>query len=139
MAYFKNPQLSDEDKTSRINAAGIINITLENLWRDAYVALSRGDYTLWNRKLDAVWLILGGDVKKSSNEEKKFNAMELKIYETGSLSNKKVGFESTKPDESSKRAIQYRLLMEKSLFLRRLQNSQGKGTAYISEDEDDFD
>jgi hypothetical protein len=42
-------------------------------------------------------------------------------------------------EDSEKRAFQYRFLMEKSLFLRRLQNAQGKGTAYHSEDEDDFD
>ena len=36
-------------------------------------------------------------------------------------------------------AKQYLLLKEKSLFLRRLQNTQGKGTAYVSEQDDDFD
>jgi len=35
-------------------------------------------------------------------------------------------------------ALQYLLLNKKSLFLRRLQNQQGKGTAYATYD-DDFD
>ena len=41
--------------------------------------------------------------------------------------------------ESEKIALQYLILNKKNLFLRRLQNKQGKGTAYSSDDEDDID
>jgi hypothetical protein len=129
----------EEDKTSRINAAGIINISLENLWRDAYSALSKGNLVLWNRKLDSIWIILGGDVKKGSEEDIKYDKMDLQLYLTGSLNHKTIGFEKHTPNESINMAKQYLLLKEKSLFLRRLQNSQGKGTAYLDERDDDFD
>lgn len=129
----------DEEKLSRLNAAGIINVTLENLWRDCYSAMARGNLVLWNRKLDSIWVLLGGDVKKGDTEDTSFNALDMKIYKTGSLSHKKTGFEKLQEKENINIAHQYLLLKEKSLFLRRLQNNQGKGTAYKSEDEDDMD
>ena len=129
----------DEDKISRINAAGIINITIENLWRDVFSAMSRGDLVTWNRKLDAVWGILGGDQKEGDEVDTAMNKLNLQIYETGTLNHKKSGFKDLDKDEPEKIALQYLLLNKKNLFLRRLQNKQGKGTAYQSEDTDDMD
>ncbi len=129
----------EEEKISKINAAGIINVTIENLWRDAFISMSKGDLVTWNRKLDSIWSILGGDVKEGEVEDKDMGALNLKIYETGSLNHKKVGFQKLKEDESTKMALQYILLNKKNLFLRRLQNKQGKGTAYKSDDTDDMD
>lgn len=139
MAWTKDVNTKPDEKTSRINAAGIINISLENLWRDCYLAMSRGDLVLWNRKLDAIWIILGGDCKKDGDEDKECTKLNLKIYNTGKLNHKSIGFEKAKEDESILAAQQYLLLKEKSLFLRRLQNSQGKGTAYETGDDYDFD
>ena len=130
---------SEEERISKINAAGIINVTIENIWRDIFVAMAQGNLTLWNRKLDAIWGILGGDVKEGEVEDTNMAALNLKIYETGSLNHKKSGFQKLKDDESEKMALQYLLLNKKNLFLRRLQNKQGKGTAYAFEDRDDMD
>ena len=130
---------SEEERISKINAAGIINVTLENLWRDIFVAMAQGNLTLWNRKLDAIWGILGGDVKEGEVEDNDMEALNLKIYNTGSLNHKKSGFQKLEGDESEKMALQYLLLNKKNLFLRRLQNKQGKGTAYAFEDRDDMD
>lgn len=136
MDYKKNSFQDEEAKMSRFNSAGLINATLERLWVDSYNAMSSGNYTLWNTKLDSIWAILGGDVRKDGTEDKKMQTISLEIYETGSLKSKTgVGFNKvTNPDNS----IQYQRLLEKSLFLRRLQNKQGKGTAYASDDEDDW-
>jgi len=141
MAYKKdyNQELDDETMQSRINSAGIINITLENLWRDCYSSMAKGDLVTWNRKLDAVWAILGGDVKEGDDVDKKMQEIDLKIYETGTLNHKKTGFQKLGDGEAEKMALQYLLLKNKSLFLRRLQNKQGKGTAYVNEDYEDFD
>ena len=130
---------TEEERISKINAAGIINITIENLWRDIFVSMSKGDLVTWNRKLDAIWGILGGDQEEGDDKDKKMEALNLKIYNTGSLSHKKVGFQKLKDDEAEKMALQYLLLNKKNLFLRRLQNKQGKGTAYAGEDRDDMD
>lgn len=130
---------SEEERISKINAAGIINITLENLWRDVFLAMSNGNLVTWNRKLDAIWGILGGDQLEGDTEDKNMETLNLKIYNTGSLNHKKSGFQKLESKESEKMALQYLLLNKKNLFLRRLQNKQGKGTAYQSDDRDDMD
>ena len=56
---------------------------------------------------------------------------------TGSLRTK-IGKGFNKTDNPNN-ALQYQLLLKKNLFLRRLQNKQGKGTAYENPDMDDFD
>lgn len=134
---WKNNTEDEESKMSKFNSAGLINATLERLWVDSHNAMTIGNYVLWNTKLDAIWTILGGDVKEGSDDDKKFQELSLKIYESGSLRGKiGIGFNKK---ENPDNTIQYQHLMRKSLFLRRLQNSQGKGTAYASDDEDDFD
>ena len=135
---WKNPGYVDEEtKLSKFNAAGLISTTLEKLWVDCHNAMSSGNYILWNTKLDSIWTILGGDVKEDSPDDKNFNEISLRIYKIGSLKGKiGIGFnKKVNPDNST----QYQHLIKKSLFLRRLQNRQGKGTAYASDDEDDFD
>ncbi len=130
---------AEEERISKINAAGIINVTIENIWRDVFLAMAKGNLVTWNRKLDAIWGILGGDQEDDDDVDKKMEALNLKIYNTGGLSHKKVGFKKLEEDESTKMALQYLLLNKKNLFLRRLQNKQGKGTAYQSDDRDDMD
>lgn len=139
MAWKDVNQEVDEEKLSRINAAGLINITLENLWKDCYNAMADGNLVRWNRKLDAIWTNLGGDVKEGEAADKKMEEIDSKIYKTGSLNHKKTGFQKADENESTIMSLQYLHLKEKALFLRRLQNKQGKGTAYTSEDDDDFD
>ncbi len=135
---WKQPELGDEEnKTSKINAAGLINSTLERLWLDCYNAMSVGDYSKWNTKLDAVWSILGGDCKKGETQDEDMTKLNLEIYEKGSLKAKTgSGFNKV---SNPNNAVQYQLLLKKNLFLRRLQNSQGKGTAYATGDGDDFE
>lgn len=136
MAWGKSNN-EEDNKMSKFNSAGLINATLEKLWVDCYDSMASGNYQLWNIKLDAIWAILGGDVQEGGKEDKEYTKITLKILEFGSLKSKiGVGFEKkANPDNS----IQYQYLLKKALFLRRLQNSQGKGTAYASDDEDDFD
>lgn len=130
---------------SKINPAAIINITLENLWKEAYYHQARNRLWDWNRRLDSIWLILGGDEpeeQKDPNRKdwvKAFNELDLKLNNTGSLIHKEYGFNQMKESEVKTIAMQYQLLKEKSLFLRRLQNKQGKGTAYDTGEEDYMD
>lgn len=127
----------EDNAQSRINAAGIINSTLEKLWNESYTSMAGGDYLKWNIKLDSIWAILGGDVKEGEKEDKDFEKINLGIYDQGSLKSKVgTGF-NQEPNPNN--PMQYQLLLKKALFLRRLQNKQGKGTAYASDDEDDID
>ena len=139
MAYHGdlNIQAEPEGNVSRINSAGLINSILENLWRESYNAMAKGEFVLWNSKLDSIWTILGGDCEEGDEVDTAMSALNLRIYERGSLKSKSgLGFnQKANPNN----AIQYHLLLKKSLFLRRLQNKQGKGTAYQRDDDDDID
>lgn len=141
MVYKKdfNQHVDDQTETqqSRLNAAGLINSTLERLWLDCYNAMAKGDYSLWNVKLDAIWAILGGDEPEKGEADKAITEIDLKIYRSGSLKSKIGSGFSSKTNPNN--ALQYQYLKIKSLFLRRLQNKQGKGTAYASDDDSDFD
>jgi len=137
MDYLGTQKNSEERQISKINAAGLININIEELWKECYHAMGTGNYVLWNSKLDALWIILGGDEKEDSDAVKSYDKIDLKLHQLGSLGKSKVGF--VIQDTGLTRAKQYLILKEKSLFLRRLQNSQGKGTAYDNGDNDDFE
>jgi len=139
MVYDKdyNKDAEEDSQTSRINAAGLINSTLEKLWIESYNFMAQGKYDIWNIKLDSIWAILGGDEEEGGEVDKKIQSINLKIYEQGSLKSKiGIGFEQ-KDNENN--PVQYQLLLKKSVYLRRLQNSQGKGTAYKTSDMDDFE
>lgn len=140
MAYkdYNKEEVIDE-KVSRINAAGLTNITLENLWRDCYLAMAQGDLVKWNRKLDAIWVVLGGDCHEGDDDDLMMKKIDLAIYSNGSLNNKRIGFSKEAKTSPLTIATQYLWLKKKSLFLKRLQNKQGKGTAYVNEDDDDID
>ena len=129
---------SPDNQQSRLNAAGLINSTLERLWLESYTAMAKSNLSLWNRKLDAIWNILGGDCKEKETEDREILKINMSLYRTGGLNHKKDGFNKLEDNELSKISLQYLLLNKKALFLRRLQNKQGKGTAYRSEDDDDF-
>ncbi len=127
----------EEDQISKINAAGLINITLENLFRDCYIAMANYNYKLWMIKLDSIWTILGGDEKRDSKADKYINDLDLKIYTLGDMSIPVNRTFNKKPESNSK--DQYQLLKLKTIYLRRLQNKQGKGTSYMRDDDYDFD
>jgi len=139
MKDFSDTAIESHSGVSKINAAGLINLTLENLWNEAFKVQGKNDLWAWNRKLDSLWLILGGDEDENSKRVEEFNKIEESIGKTGSLSHKKVGFDAFNPDQLKVMSIQYQRLMKKSLFLRRLQNKQGKGTAYADPYDDEFD
>jgi hypothetical protein len=130
---------AEVDKLSKINSAGLINLTLENLFKEAYYYLVQGDFVKWNRKLDSIWCILGGDVEPNAEDEKNFLKLEEQLYATGPLGKKTLGFKKAGDDLKNSSAQQYLILRNKSLFLRRLQNKQGKGTAYYDSSDDDFE
>lgn len=150
MAYRKNywqeqaNQLDGEGETdffgkSKFNASGLINVALERAWSRAFNAQVSKNFSLWNTHLDSLWIMLAGDIKPDSPLVKQFDDIEIKIGKSGSLHHSTPGFKKTSDDEKQKISLQYRLLMEKSLFLKRLQNAQGKGSAYVDEQEDEFE
>ena len=135
MEDYNEPSTS---KLSKINAAALINLTIAELWKDSYRHSRAGDLSKWNADLNCLWIELAGDVDIGSEEEKGFNKVEGDLIKLGSLGTSKVtGFVEKEEGEKIKNAKQYKLLMDKALFLKRLQNKQGKGTAY-QDDADDY-
>jgi len=125
-------------KVSKINAAALINLIMADLWKDAYRHSRNAELSKWNADLNCIWIELAGDVDADGDKEKEFKKLDSNLASTGSLYKKaSTGFKQTSKDELVLFAKQYRLLMEKALFLKRLQNKQGKGTAYY-DDADDY-
>lgn len=151
MSDFDALETSDDfGKVSKINSAGLVNQTLNDLWKDYFRHYRSGQYLAANSDLDCIWTILGGEkVKKEKKEDDKkpitphaeYAGIEKKIIASGRLrdSFEVRGFGKISKEQLDKASQQKILLQEKALFLRTLQNKQGKGTAYLDEDEGDFD
>jgi len=131
---------SSFSKVSKINAAALINLILADLWKDSYRHSRMADLSKWNADLNCIWTELSGDVDPDSDEEKNFMKIDGDLAGTGSLQIKKsTGFKPLTPEEMKNVAQQYKLLMQKATFLKRLQNKQGKGTAYYDDSDDYMD
>lgn len=132
----------DFGKLSRINSAALVNSMLSNLWGDFFRHLRDSKFLNATNDLDCIWTILGGEKKVEGTDiEKNYKSIANKAKDCmpfGILENIK-GFNKINDKELKLLAKQKSFLLEKGLFLRRLQNSQGKGTAYQDEDEGDFD
>lgn len=124
----------DEIKKSKINSAGLINLTLKDLWESFYRHLRVLDYSKANADLDCLWVEFGGDEKEDTTDGKKvikdFEAIEKEVGENFSKIPLINGFKKYSPEDLKVLGKQYKLLIKKALFLKRLQNNQGKGTAY---------
>lgn len=129
----------DNLKISDYNSALFINKRLSELWEDANKHKRKGKYADWNGDIDAVWCELAGDVDEGGEEEKKFELITKKLGAFKPILNWDAQNTFNKANDKLNllKANQYKALMEKEIFLRRLQNTQGKGTKY-RDDADDY-
>jgi len=132
-------QTIDIGKLSKFNSGALINMRLNNLWVNAHDHKRNGKYLSWNGDLDAVWCELGGDVKEDSDNDKKYNEIDQELAKLSPILdwNNSGQYNSISTKLKLKQTKQYKILIKKELFLRRLQNTQGKGTAY--DDEEDWE
>lgn len=153
---------SEEKKRSKFSSGINILMRLDILWKNCHNFKRNGMYYKWNEELDSVWLELARDLDEEDyyDTDKEGNIIydseknKDKIYKKGYKSkfeefDKKLeellpfidsggqGFQSPKKEDMIKRNKQYKVLMEKQLFLARLENEIGKGTSW-EEEEDDF-
>lgn len=140
--YEGQDAVQEAEKISKFNSANLINFRINNLWIDANNHSRAGLYNKWNSDLDCIWDELVGDVpeKKSEKEGKKptyekYFELNQKVSEQLKKFPSKYGFEGYSEDDKEKIIIIYAVLRKKSEFLRKLQNTQGKGTAYDEDDE----
>ena len=138
---------TEEAVTSKINSGMLINLRLNDLWKDAHRHARAGKYSAWNDDLDRVWCELGGDEKEIDEDDKdyedssddKYNKLTLAYADACKGVKKLVGFQTHTSDSKVSFAAQKKALIKKEIFLRRLQNQQGKGTAYHDSAEDYMD
>jgi hypothetical protein len=144
---------AQENKISKYNSGIAQLYRLDGLWRDVNTHSRQGLYAKWNEDLDRIWCELSRDLpedNKNLPENKKtptfdeakvkFKEFDTKLNEQGNFQDKEpAGFIEVSKEIKEKRNKQYEILMEKELFLRRLENKLGKGTAWSDEDEDNWD
>ncbi len=100
----------ESPKISKYNSAISQLMRIDYLWQDAHRHSRTGMLKQWNWDLDRIWCELASDCDAKDEEAvEEFN------------------IEISKIDDQ--RAM-YKMLMQKEIKLRRLQNKQGKGTAY---------
>ena len=143
MVDFTPDEIAGSSVTSRFNSGMLINLRLNNLWVLTHKFARASAYSDWSAVLDRIYCELAGDIGDTEADEqstKKFEAIDDKIAKVGVTNWGKVnGFEVRDNKTELIRTKQYRLLMEKEIFLRKLQNKQGKGTAYYDETENDWE
>jgi hypothetical protein len=106
----------EENKISKYNSAVAQLYRLDNLWQRCHEYRLIGNLSKWNDTLDCVWTELAADT--GSNITKTYKKIKDDIIKY-----------------KSKRSQFYQVLMLKEIFLRKIQNKQGKGTAYQEDDE----
>ena len=133
-------------KLSKINSAALINLRISNLWQNINRYAANGQFLKWNSELDRIWCELVGDVKPTKLKKKKdddeeeekgeeeiFNSFNEKIAEEFKKLKIKTGFDKHTNSDKETRLLIYKAIQKKEVFLRRLMNKQGKGTAYQEE------
>ncbi|MCK9371121.1 hypothetical protein M0R04_14510 [Candidatus Dojkabacteria bacterium] len=120
-----------EQKTSKYQAGIAALIRLDFLWKDCNTHARAIQYARWNEDLDRVWMELEADAKEE--EKNKFKSIDDKIIELG-LYSSPAKLQKSNPELYNKLIFtQKKTLMEKEVFIRRVQNRQGKGTAYMDD------
>jgi len=131
----------EQNRKSKYNSGVAKEIRRNELWKETNSHSRNGNFTKWNEDLDCIWSELCADIKSEDFKDKKkeFDKFDLEMIEIGKIEDTtKQGFKALDKDFYSKRDKHYKKLREKEIFLRRLENSLGKGTAYEDDDEDSF-
>jgi len=118
-----------------------IIIRINGLWIDANSFSCSGKFSKWNTKLDVIWRELARDINRDEYNEmkKEFDSFDEKLTETGQFQDTgSDSFDDLPGISQENRSKQYRILNDKELFLKRLENKLGKGTTFSDGDEDDF-
>lgn len=117
-------------------------LRLDNLWKDANSHSRSGRYSLWNNDLDTVWRELARDLGDNDYTKKKqsFDKFDSELGDAGKfLDFGSDTFDDVSPEQIKSRSKHYKILNQKELFLRRLENFLGKGTTWDEDDDDGFD
>jgi len=126
----------EELKKSKFNTAVSKEIRRSELWKDANAHSRGGLFQKWSDDLDCIWSELCADITPDKFDKEKEGYEKVSFVSL--IKDSKSGFKKLSVNDMKLRAEQYNKLREKELFLRRLENKLGKGTAWQEEDEDSF-
>lgn len=141
--------MGEEKRVSKFSSGLNIIMRLDTLWKSCQLLKRNGKYSKWNDELDTIWLELARDINETDFYDKKdekgkvikgynsrFEEFEDRLKELLPFNDTMNGFRKPDGDVIERRNKQYKILMEKQLFLARLENKLDKGTTYEEEDED---
>ncbi|MCK9429452.1 MAG: hypothetical protein M0R17_05570 [Candidatus Omnitrophica bacterium] len=129
----------EEVKKSKYNSAVSKEIRRSEVWKEANTHSRNGQFRKWNDDLDCIWRELCADTKNNFYaKETEFKEINQKIAKIGNIIDSKLGFSPMTKKEIEDRQKHYELLMEKDVWLRKLENELGKGTILEEDDEDSF-
>jgi hypothetical protein len=150
----------EEKKISKFSSGINILQRVDFLWKNCHNYKRNGLYHRWNEELDSVWLELARDLKeeeyydldnegkiilnpskednvKTKGYKSQFDNFEERLESLMPFTDSGMsGFQEPTQAMKDNRNKQYKLLMEKQLFLARLENELGKGTSWEDEDDD---
>lgn len=131
---------SETQQVSKYNSAIAKLIIVNNLWNRVHTASLAGNYRFWNLILDKIFTELCSDLQEGSDREKKvkeqFIEFAKKLSETGAMyTHSVVGFSNQDKEGAQRASKQYLILIDKEIWLKRIQNMLGKGTVW-QDDED---
>ena len=130
-----------EIQISKHSSGVSIIIRINGLWIDANLHSCNGQYSKWNTKLDVIWRELARDILEDDYNTKKtaFDEFDKQLVKEGPFNDAGSDtFEDITAYQSKIRSKHYRILNDKELFLKRLENKLGKGTTFHDGEEDDF-
>jgi hypothetical protein len=141
---------NEDKKVSKFSSGLNIIMRIDILWKNCQNFKRNGRYSDWNDELDTIWLELARDIKPedykdkldeqkkviSEGYESKFKQFDNQIKKFLPFDDSLTGFTKPSNDIYVRRNEQYKILMEKQLFLSRCENELNKGTTYEDEDDD---
>lgn len=133
---------SESVRSSKINAAGIINDRVQALWSRANTASIQGNFLMWNAFLDSLWQEFAADAqqnkKDEDSDETTFDKIQKKLVKSNffSINEEKEGFHVLSKTDLEKKREHRQILSEKHIFLKKLEKKQGRGGAYKDEYEE---
>ncbi len=137
MGGYFNKGDDGELKISKFNAGIPALYRLDELRKDAHRHSREISYVKWNEDLDRYWIELAADANKDHKDQ--MVEIDKKLINSFLYANGYLLKQSNLKLYGKIIRLQKSLLMQKEEILARLQNTQGKGTAYMDPDEDDFE
>jgi hypothetical protein len=144
-------ETSEEENqgTSKYNSAVAQLYRLDTLWLQAHQYSQIGDFKRYRFTLDRVWIELASDTSKKQKETKskyenklmEVNSIKIPFFKEGDIHSDEWDKKKKEIKQAitKKKNLQYQWLQRYEIFLRKVLNSQGKGSAYRNTSEESIE